>query len=403
MSDMTTTDIPAGTVNLSTTLTPGTYSTEAGQGQPSLSQPQESPAKAETLETALADEMKKMNASEAEKPAKADAKSEEKTDDAKAAKPDAKAEKPAPEVKTEAAKPSAEADKPDTTGQEGDKPPSEGKQVAPPARFLPKAREVWVNTPRPVQAEIERMEREYTAEIEQHKASRQFHEELSEYDGMAKKAGTSVKAALDRYVGFDRELSQDFGRGVAKIAQDQGKQPQAAIADVLRAYGVTPQQYAQSVLQNPQAHQASPQQAQRQAPQPDPIAQQALQEVASLKQQIAAQALDAQVIQPFIAANPRFEELQTDIAFFLNSGRVPDSLSPAERLAVAYDMAERINPSPYRPQAESADPDIGNGAIPDAGKKSVRGAPSDGMTPAAAETNEPLEDWLRKEMRKARS
>lgn len=295
------------------------------------------------------------------------------------AKPEAKAEAPVKAATARAeAKPSAEAETPDTTGQEGDKLPSEGKQVAPPARFLPKAREVWVNTPRPVQAEIERMERDHAAEVEQYQETKRFHEELSEYDGMAKKAGVTVKAALDRYVAFDRELSQDFGKGVAKIAQDQGKEPQAVIAEVLRAYGVTPQQYAQMVTQNPQAHQApqpAPQQPQQR--QPDPVAAQALQEVASLKQQLAARDLDAQVIQPFVAANPRFEELQGDIAFFLNSGRVPNSLSPAERLEVAYDMAERLNPSPYRPQTASADPDA-----PPASRagKSISGAPGNSKT-----------------------
>ena len=36
MNDMTVTDIPAGTVNLSTTLTPGTYGTEVGQDSRAL-------------------------------------------------------------------------------------------------------------------------------------------------------------------------------------------------------------------------------------------------------------------------------------------------------------------------------------------------------------------------------
>jgi len=291
--------------------------------------------------------------------------------------PDAKPEKAAPEVKAEVAKPSAEAATPDTTGQEGDKPPSEGKQVAPPARLLPKARDVWVNTPRVVQSEFERMEREHATEIEQYAEPKRFHEELKEYDGMAKKAGTSVKNALDRYVAFDRQLSQDFGKGVAAIAQDQGKPPQAVIAEVLRAYGVTPQQYAKMVTENPQGHAAPPMQQQAtRPPQPDPVAARALEEVASLKQQLAERDLEARVIAPFVAANPRFDELKDDIAFFLNSDKVPRSLSPTERLEVAYDMAERLNPSPYRHQVESADPDAYSANR--AGKKSISGAPGNG-------------------------
>jgi hypothetical protein len=38
-------------------------------------------------------------------------------------------------------------------------------------------------------------------------------------------------------------------------------------------------------------------------------------------------------------ANPRFEELSDDIAFFLKSGRTKD-------LAEAYQLAERLNPTP---------------------------------------------------------
>lgn len=305
--------------------------------------------------------------------------------EAKAAKPEsAKAEvkaepkpvapKIATETKAEPAKASAVAEKPDTTGQEGDKPPSEGKQVAPPARFLPKAKDVWVNTPRPVQAEVERMAADHAAELEQFAEPKRFHDELKEYDGMAKQAGTTVKGALDRYVAFDRQLSQDFGKGVASLAQGQGKQPQEVIAEVLRAYGVSPQEYAQMVTQNPQAHQAqAPQQRQ-----PDPVAAQAMQEVASLKYELASRDLEARVITPFIAAKPRFHELQGDIAFFLQSDKVPRSLSPADRLEVAYDMAERLNPSPNRPQTVSADPD----AFPvnRAGSKSISGGPGNGKT-----------------------
>src|SRR5690606_36255313 len=50
-------------------------------------------------------------------------------------------------------------------------------------------------------------------------------------------------------------------------------------------------------------------------------------------------------IQPFAKEHPRYYELEQDIAFFLQSGKIPANLSPAEKLAAAYDMAERINPS----------------------------------------------------------
>src|SRR5690606_8064882 len=52
-----------------------------------------------------------------------------------------------------------------------------------------------------------------------------------------------------------------------------------------------------------------------------------------------------QYVEPFIQSHPRYYELEQDIAFFLQSGKIPANLSPAEKLAAAYDMAERINPS----------------------------------------------------------
>lgn len=294
-------------------------------------------------------------------------------------KPEAKAEKPAPAE----AKPDAEAPpapKQEAGQDDGGDAPSEGeKAVKYPARLLPKAREVWANTPRVVQAEFERMEVEHAAEIESHREAKAFADEVQEYREMAKQAGTTVKSALDRYVAFDRQISQDFGKGIAAIAKDQGRQPQEVITGILRAYGVTPQQFAQAVMKNPQAFAAAPQQPQAQPAQtrPDPTAQAAMREVQTLKQQLQVQQLEASVVAPFAANHPRFAELEQDIAFFLQSGKVPTSLSLQERLEVAYDMAERINPSPVTTPAAPASPDREAPARP-AANKSISGAPGNG-------------------------
>ena len=260
---------------------------------------------------------------------------------------------------------------------------------------------MWANVPREVKAEFERFEREYEAERETHREAKQFHEELREYDGMAKQANTSIKAALDRYVNFDKQIAQDFGRGVAAIAQDQRKSPQEAITSLLRAYNMSPAQFAQAVVKNPGAFQSQQQipQQQQQPPRPDPTAQRALSEVQSLRQQLASQQMETSVIAPFAASNPRFGELQTSIERLLKSGMVPDSLNPAERLEVAYDMAVRLNPPPSRSPDAFADPAPSANPVTDAGRKSVRGAPSDGLTPRADDKLS-LEDWLRQESRK---
>jgi hypothetical protein len=53
-----------------------------------------------------------------------------------------------------------------------------------------------------------------------------------------------------------------------------------------------------------------------------------------------------------------------------------------ERLAAAYDMADRINPASYRdePQAQTVQPTAL--VNPVAGKKSIKGAPTGGKAPA---------------------
>jgi hypothetical protein len=92
----------------------------------------------------------------------------------------------------------------------------------------------------------------------------------------------------------------------------------------------------------------------------------------------------ADIIAPFEAEHPRFEELKDDVAFFLQSGRIPQSLSPVDRLAAAYDMAERINPSPFQPRNDLADPDLdAETGRPAVGKKSIGGAPGNGSIPSS--------------------
>ena len=328
------------------------------------------PEKPKSVAESVKDAIAKVEKAEAE-PAKAEVKAEP-------AKADAK-----PVTLKE---PNVAADKPDTaTGQEGvDKPPSEGKQVNAPARLLPKAREVWANTPREVRAEFDRFEREFETEREVHREAKQFHEELKEYRELASKAGTTVPHALKRYVEFDKQISADFGQGVAAIARDQGKTAAEAVASLIRGLGSTPEQYAKHVLANPQAHQmpqGQPQQ-QQQRPANDPVLQKVTQLEQELQQQREEQArerVSASIIEPFAAEHPRFAELQDDIAKLLQTGMIPESLSPAERLEVAYDMAERLKPSLYRQPAAFADPDLDAEATKvAAGKKSISGAPGNG-------------------------
>lgn len=332
---------------------------------------------------------------------------------AKAAKPEDIEDKPVvlKEPKAKAEEPAAEdgeddgddvgAKNPDAAAKDDAKPAqSEGRADKIPSRLLPKEREVWANVPNAVKAAWERMEREHTEASEQHKEAAEFREGLRQYDDMARQAGTTVKDALDRYVAIDKAIAQDFGRGLAQLVQGSGKNPVEAVAALMRASGVLPAQLGAYLQGQP----AQPRQQQPQQQAQDPVARQAMQEIQALKQQLAEQQqsnirqVEADIITPHAAKYPRFAELQEPIAKLLSSGMIPASLSQVERLEVAQDMAERMYPAPVSTRSGFAEP---AGTSSDAGKKSVRGAPSSGKSSDAEIDNvTDLRDLLRREAKR---
>lgn len=295
----------------------------------------------------------------------------------KAKEEPAPVEKPAVVAKSDGVKPAA------VPGGQVAK-PSEGKAPEPPARFMPAEKELWRHVPNQLKSAVARIEREYAAEAETHAAARQFHEELREYDELAKRTGTTVKEALKSYVELEQSFARDPSGTLPRLLQKVGMNPMDAVLAVLKSAGATPQQFAEHVRLNPGQYQGQAMQPMRQPaqPAPDPMASRALEEVQELKHHLVRQEVLTNVVDPFRAEHPRFDELQEDIAFFLNSGKIPDSMDDFERLAAAYDMADRINPASYRdePQAEPAQPTAL--VNPVAGKKSIRGAPTGGKAPA---------------------
>jgi len=383
-----------GTVNLSTTLDPNTINLESGGGAPQLA---DAEGKGDdSIESVLDAELKSIR--EAEKPeakveddkpkeakedkAEADKAKEEKAERAKDGK-FAKQEKveAAPEGKEGAPEKAA-------TGQEAtDKRPSEGRQhVEPPARFLPKEKEAWGNVPNVVKSAIDRMYREHETEVTQYKESHENWQKLAKFDEMAKQYKTSVPEAMERYTALDGLLQSN---------------PIEAIRQIMATRGITPEQYANHVLNNPEAHRAP-----AAAPTPDPAVQQMGGKVEQLEQTINEMRQEkaaAEIINPFRAANPRYDELQDDIAFFLQSGKIPASLTPHEKLEAAYDMAVRINPTSAVEASQAREAPAAEAARPaklDKGTKSIRGAPDDGVDTEIEETDEDLTKMLRKELRR---
>ena len=246
---------------------------------------------------------------------------------------------------------------------------SEGRRYQePPARFLPEAREKWANVPSNIKAEFHRVSQEMEAENTRYRESHERYEAVRQFDEQARASGTDLKTALQSYTNIENLLRSNPARGVA---------------EVLRNIGLTPEQYAQHVMQNPQAHQFT-----QQAQQPAQQQQQPNPEIEALRNEI--QSMKAQAVIPvidrFIDEHPDYHALEPQIEAILKSGVIEqiygNGLSPVQKLAEAHRMAggrspsqsvaQQEQPAPVQPQqARLVDPD---------GEKSIKGAPTNGKT-----------------------
>lgn len=325
--------------------------------------------------------------------AKAEAKLKEEPKDAPKpveSKIDAKAEaKPEPKPR-------------DETGKFAPKTPQEIQQAAPveqkqapvteqpakptqfseaPKRFSDDAKSAWQTAPEPVRAEIHRAVKELETGLNQYK---EVVEPLKPYLQLAQQHNTTIDKALANYVGLERAL----------MSQDMGHK-NAALADVFQRAGINPRDWAAQLLGQ------TPDQVQSQQ---DSTINELRQHIARLEQQVGGVTQTFQQqreqstlaeINKFAEANPRFEELADDIAFFMKSGRASD-------LSEAYQLAERLNPAPVK--ASPQEPVIP--AIPaDAhtkGSKSISGSPSPGSSPAAKRApSSSIRDALKTAMQRA--
>ena len=334
---------------------------EAPKEEPKSLSTREAIEKAFDEQTKAVDDKAKAAADTAKEEAKADVKTEAKVDKARAedgkfakAELEAKADKGAPEVAA------SERAAPEERQSEG------RKYSEPPARFLPEAREKWANVPANIKAEFHRVSQEMEAETTKYRQSHEAYEAIRQYDEMAKSSGTDLKTALQSYTGIENMLRNDPVRGVA---------------EVLKNIGLTPQQYAQHVMQNPQAHQFT------QAPAPQQAQQQQNPDIEALRGEInnlkAQQVIP--VIDRFIEAHQDYHALENQIASILESGVIEKmygtGLSVDQKLAEAYRMAGGRAPSQFvQPEASPAPVQSQTRPVDLDGQKSVRGAPNAGQT-----------------------
>jgi hypothetical protein len=370
------------------------------------------PAKKPDLDTAIKTAFEKSKAqSEAKKAEKPEPKAEAnpaKPDPAQAAKPaetaEAKAERERAAdgkfVSKEPKEPSASTAEPaDGSGQDGKAQarPSEGRDYTkPPAHFLPRAKEAWASVNPDVQGEVHRMVQNYEKGISEHKEASERWKELEPFHKEATAAGTTVP---------------EYIRNVRAIEQLILTNPEEGIRRVLATANITPEQYARHVLQKSQQQAQNPQAAQQD--QLGHTIQQLQRQIAQMEQRdrereeaAKLESVANKFIAPFKAeaGHERYDELEGDIAFFLNSGKIPSNLSERERLEAAYDMAERINPAPKFAQSMEPGTQASVRQLDPAGKKSVTGSPTPGLSTTRAPGKEDAKDLdaiLRRSLAKA--
>lgn len=383
---------------LSTTIDPETAPNASGGGAPVLSEhvdakPSEPASLRDDLEAVFKEEVK---ADAKEPPAKQESdKPELKAKD----EPPVKEEQPAPEKPVE---PKADAteqvpDKPSDVADKADG----AKFHEPPKSFLPDSKDVWRNVPRSVRRDIETMVRTHEEAVARTQQDVERYEQIRDFDDLARSNGRDLRDSLARVHQVETLIQNNPIAGLNAILMEIG--PRKADGQAVSLYEV-----AQFVVeQGPQGYQ----QMMANARQDPPQQRQSDPEVETLKSELAQmkiQQLEATVINPFKDKHPRFEELKDDIAFFLQSGKISQTLSHAERLAAAYDMAERINPSSRAPQPLTATDTSGPGtedrrADPDfSGSKSIKSSPGSVTEEVEdrASSTESTRESLLKEMRR---
>jgi len=393
---------------VSTNLEETTPSSPSGGGV--VNPPAEDGKEETSLRDTLADELKKdegRNKTEkpekpekAEKPAKEPAK-----DDADAAKGTDGDEDGETEGKAQQGdKDNAEhkekaAAKPDDV--EGDKGRAEGKtedkpgHYQPPKNFLPDAREKWLNVPRPVQRDIDNMAREYETQVQQYQKATERYESLREFDELAQTNGRDLTESLTKLNEIENLMQSNPIAGLNAILQEIGPRRADGTAPSLREVAAFIAQqpddkYQQMVAQRPQ----------QQEQQADPQVEALQRQIYEMQIQQTAQ----NVIEPFKAEHPRYNELQGAIDKILRSGMVPSSLSAPDRLAAAYDMAERLNPpSNVEQPASQANPDADARVDDLSGTKSIKSAPGSASPDLEPDRSGPTRDILREEMRRRRA
>ncbi len=241
--------------------------------------------------------------------------------------------------------------------------------IPPPDKFDAAAKEHWPSVPHVVRADIERVIKEYEGEAQYYRPIAERYSQIREYDELAASNGVDLRQTLAEVKNLEDMMEANPLAALNAILLRSGPrkadgQPVSLFEMAAHIVQMGQEGYHKAVTARPQQQQ-----------QANPEIEQMRSELAQLK----ADQTRSAIIGPFAAQNPRFNEreIQQSIAKILKTDMVDKGLPAQERLAAAYDMAVRLNPSADDEQApvdeqEDATPRRvdGNG-----GSRSIRGAP----------------------------
>lgn len=354
-------------------------------------EPEAEPKPAKSIREALDGAKVKAEAKEAAKP-------EPKDDTAKAPKP--KESAPEEDQPPEEAKPTREraVDGKFAAREQEEQPKRQTAFREPPHRFDDDAKREWEAVPESVRGNITRMQRELEGGIQKYRQSAEEFENIREYADLARQSNTTVKQALDNYVGMERLLRQNPMQGLEAVVSNLGLKDGQGQPLTFRALAMA------VAGQKPEAVQA----------QHDATINQLRQQVQQLTQQLGGvtqhfQRQETESRQTaaehewtsFMQANPRASALEGDIADILRSVSFGDNVNVRDRLDMAYAIAERRNPDAAHTGslAQTQTPRQPNPA----GQKSISGSAATGtLTPSAKPTTPPsIQDALRDAARRA--
>jgi len=228
----------------------------------------------------------------------------------------------------------------------------------PPSRLSAEAKAAWRAAPPAIKADVHRAFSEMEQGIAKYRPdATRYQTEIAPYENLARQYGMDVKGVLADYEGMARMMATD---------------PVSVFDTLAKRHGFTLQEVAAHVLQQDL----------------DEYAQETTNEIKRLQAENAelrrqtqgyTQAQSTQIqgfIAEFAVKNPRYDELEPQIAAILRSGLV-SAQEPKAKLQEAYDMAMRLKPAPQlAPQQTSRQAQNLKGQL------SVTGAPGTGSDPA---------------------